>query len=323
MRQLVVACRSFSARLLSLFVATFLLFASSQTGFAQSQVVEDFDSTLFQDMHLPVYTWMLTNSSPKAIVVALHGGCLHGRSFRTLGQAMAEKNVMLVSLDMRGYGKWVHEGFGTSEDKRFNYAKSEADSVAIIQRLHEYFPNVPVFVLGESLGANMAEKLLADAPDLVAGGVLINPYVKPHLFFHPYMLVTFARGLTSPHGGLSVAPYLKNRLSDDRKQALAQINDPLSRNNQSIVDLFQSLFFNMKGRKSVASIPSDEPVLFVVGKKDRLCNPKSTIKQYGNMLNSDKTLVLLQDKGHLLVETTEIEPGIIDVLNFWLDAHLQ
>lgn len=320
MRQLVVACRSFSARLFSLFVAVFLLLGASQAGFANSQVVEDFDSTLFQDLHVPVYTWMLTNSSPKAIVVALHGGCLHGRSFRTLGQKLAAKNYMLVSLDMRGYGKWVHEGFGSKEDKRFNYARSEADTIAVIERLHLYFPDVPVFVLGESLGANMAEKLLADAPETITGGIMVNPYVKPHLFLNPHMPMTFLGALTIRRK-LSVTPYLKNRLSEDRNQALAQINDPLSRNNQSIVELFQSLFFNMKGRKSATQIPADKPVLFLVGQKDRLCNPKSTMKFYKKMNNNDRTLVLLQNKGHLLVETYKIEPAVIDWITVWIDAH--
>lgn len=323
MRQLVVACRSFSARLLSLLVVVVLLLASPQAGFAQSQVVEDFQSTLFQDMHIPVYTWILTNSSPKAIVVALHGGCLHGRAYRALGQSMAERNFMLVSLDMRGYGKWVHEGYGSKKDARFNYAQSEADIIAIINRLHMCFPEVPVFVLGESLGANMSEKLLADSPELIAGGVLVNPYVKPHLFLNPHMPITFLRGLTNPRRKLSIVPYLRNRLSDDRNQALVQINDPLSRNKQTIVELFQSLFFNIKGRRAVARIPSDKPLLFIVGKTDRLCNAKSTLKQYEKMSNNDKTLVLLQNKGHLLVETTELYPGLVDVIDFWIDAHLQ
>jgi acylglycerol lipase len=310
-------------KLISLFVAVFLLLASSQTGFAQGQVVEDYNSTLFQDLHVPVYTWMLSNSSPKAIVVALHGGCLHGRSYTTLGRTLAAKNFMLVSLDMRGYGKWVHEGFGSKKDRRFNYARSEADIIAIIEKLHLYFPNIPVFVLGESLGANMAEKLMADAPDIVSGGIMVNPYVKPHLFLQRHMPLTFLGALTNPRRKLNVAPYLKRRLSEDLNQALAQLNDPMSRNNQSIVDLFQSLFFNMKGRKAVARIPSNMPVLFLVGDKDSLCKSKSTLRLYKKMNNNDRTLVLLHNKGHLLVETNKLEPAVVDWISVWLDAHLK
>jgi len=286
-------------------------------------VVEDYQSPLFQDLHLPTYIWMQANTSPKAIIVALHGGCLHGRSFRTLGRAMSERQYMLVSLDMRGYGAWYCEDFGSQEDRHFNYAISEQDIIAVIAKLREYFPGKPIFVLGESLGANMSEKLMADVPEMLDGGVLVNPYVKPHLFFHPYMPLTFLRGLTNPFAGANLVPYLKSRLSEDQKQALEQINDPLSRDKQSMTELFQSLFFNMRARKSVSQIPADKPILFLVGKRDRLCNPKATEKQYKNMLNNNKTMVLLKERGHLLVETTQIQPEILDILDLWLQAQIE
>ncbi|MBX9771865.1 MAG: lysophospholipase, partial [Candidatus Obscuribacterales bacterium] len=144
MRQLVLACRQFSARIISLFVAAFLALALCPAGFADSQVLEDLRSPLFQDLKVPVYTWMLVNSSPKAIVIALHGGCLHGRAYRTLGQSLAAKNYMLESLDMRGYGAWHHEGFGSKEDRRFNYGKSEIDVLLLVDQLCKYFPDTPV-----------------------------------------------------------------------------------------------------------------------------------------------------------------------------------
>lgn len=321
MRQLAFACRSFSARIFSLFVAALLVLAISPASFADSQVLEDYHSPLFQDLKVPVYTWMPVNSSPKAIVIALHGGCLHGRAYQTLGRKLAAKNYMLVSPDMRGYGAWYHEGFGSKGDRHFNYGKSEIDVLLLVDQLSKYFPDTPVFLLGESLGANMSEVLLADCPDLFAGAVMVNPYVKLKPFFHRYMFVTFLQGVTHPFGRLNVAPYLKSRLSEDDKQALAQVQDPLSRNKQSIKELVQSLIFNMKGRRSAQRIPQDKPVLFLVGKLDRLCNPKATQKFYEKMTNNDRTLVLLQGKGHLLVETTEIEPAVLEWLDQWLDAH--
>ncbi len=323
MRQLAIACRTFSARIFSLFVAVFLVLAVCPASFADSQVLEDLHSPIFQDLKVPVYTWMPVNSSPKAIVIALHGGCLHGRAYRTLGHSLATRNYMLVSLDMRGYGAWHHEGFGSKEDRHFNYANSEIDVLLLVDQLCKYFPDTPVFLLGESLGANMAEKLLADVPDLFAGGLMVNPYVKFKPFFHRYMPVTFLSGITRPFGRLNVAPYLKSRLSEDRKQAIEQVQDPLSRNKQSIKELVQSLIFNIKGRRSALLIPADKPVLFLVGKLDRLCNPKATEKHYMKMTNNDKTLVVLQERGHLLVETSSIQPQVVDVIDYWLDAHVE
>lgn len=321
MRQLVLACRSFSAKILSLFVAALLTLAISPVSFAYSQVLEDYHSPIFQDLRVPVYTWMPVNSSPKAIVIALHGGCLHGRAYRTLGQSLAARNYMLVSLDMRGYGAWYHEGFGSKDDRHFNYASSEVDVLLLVDQLSKSFPDTPVFLLGESLGANMAEILLADCPDLFAGAVMVNPYVRWRVLLHPYMPVTGLRSLVTPLSRQTIKPYLKNRLSEDLSQTQAQFQDPLSRNNQSLVELLQSLFFNIKGRRSVSHIRADKPVLFVVGKQDRLCNPKATEKQFEKMPNFDKTLFLLQGKGHLLVETTKIEPAVVEILDQWLDVH--
>ncbi|MBZ0184721.1 MAG: lysophospholipase, partial [Candidatus Obscuribacterales bacterium] len=113
----------------------------------------------FSNFKLPVYAWRAFNKSqnqPQAIILALHGGCLNGRSFEHLGGKLAKQDLVLVSLDLRGYGKWRTEDFGSKKDRTFDYDKSRKDVALVLAHIHSIYPDIPVFCMGESLGASMS-----------------------------------------------------------------------------------------------------------------------------------------------------------------------
>lgn len=275
-------------------------------------------SSILSDLNLPTYVWPA--SRPKGFVVGLHGGCLHGRAYDSLARALAARNYTFVSFDMRGYGKWYHNRIGTKRDTTFNYKQSLRDIEAVLTRLNQRCAGKPVFLIGESLGANVATLVAAQRPDLV-DGIILASLSSPKPFLSPRMLGNAVQSIINPTSRLNLRPYLASRLTNDRNEIAAHLADPYSRDDQSIIELFKSLGVTIKGKNSAKKLPCSMPVLAFNGGQDRLTSVKRSRKLLRKAPIADRTLVLFPDRGHLLVETKSIDPAIVSMTTNWLDAH--
>lgn len=286
-----------------------------------AKVVETDDPQMLKGLNIPTYVWRDdSGSKPQAIAVGFHGGCLHGKSFDTLARQLAERDVMFVSFDMRGYGKWYHDNYGTEGDRTFNYTRTIDDIKRLLQTLRGEFPGTPVYCIGESLGANMAMVVAHDMPDLTNGVILVSPYFVARKWVSPRFLANAAHVVAHPKGKIDMSPYLKNRLAYDDEVAVQQIQDPESRNQQTVKELGQSMMLNWSGRRKIKQISKDLAVLVLHGKKDELCNPKGTVREFEHIPTPNKQLVLVDDVGHLAAESTEISPKFFDALHNWIQS---
>jgi alpha-beta hydrolase superfamily lysophospholipase len=290
--------------------------ASSKTLYGRAQVKEYVTRTKFA---LPVYTWNNAKGQPKAIIVGFHGGAMHGRAYRTLAQKLAARNIDFVSFDMRGYGAYFREGFGTKRDRTFNYKRSLDDASAIVSWVRDSNPGLPVFFLGESLGANMSMILAAREPSLSDGLILVSPFASPKLFIYPQMVATAAQIAINPVSRVSVRPYLKRRMSNDPRSTAAWLTDPLSRDKQSLPELVQSYKTNFTGSRKAKQLPAALPVLVVLGANDRLCKPKATMKMFAKMPVRDKRLVVLKNQAHLIAETPYVKTEVVNMVSDWVN----
>lgn len=289
---------------------------------AFAAVVETDDPPMLRDLRVPTYVWQQEgDKKPQAIVVGFHGGCLHGRSYDALARQLAERDVLFVSLDMRGYGKWYHSNYGTEADKTFNYTRTIEDIRGVLSTLHKEFPGTPVFCIGESLGANMAMVIAHKMPDLMNGVVLVSPVYGARIWLSPRFLATGAQAMVRPRKGqLDMSPYLKNRLSPNPELALEQVQDPLSRNKQTAKELAQSMALNLSGKKQSRLIAAPMAVLVMHGKEDKLCNPHTTKVEFEKIPSPNKQLAIIDGVGHLAVESTEIDPKLFSTLSNWIET---
>lgn len=228
---------------------------------------------IFADLKLPVYAWQAnSNVPPKAIVVALHGGCLHGRAYSALGTSMAARNYLTVSLDMRGYGRWYHEGFGSKKDRTFQYKQSLADVGQVLKRLRVVYPATPIYCLGESLGANMAFAASVQNPQCSDGIIAVSPFAAPGFWLSPRMALNAVQVALNPASKINLKPYFKTRLGTDPVAVQEHLEDPLGRDRQSIREIAKSLRFNYSGKRAARKLGPDMPILIVTGSNDKLCS---------------------------------------------------
>lgn len=274
---------------------------------------------IFADLKLPIYAWQAdSNVPPKAIVVALHGGCLHGRAYNTLGTALAARNYLTVSLDMRGYGRWYYEGFGSKKDRTFQYKQSLADVGQVLTRLRGAYPTTPIYCLGESLGANMAISASVQNPQCSDGIIAVSPFAAPRLWVSPRMALNAVQVAVNPASKINLKPYFKTRLGTDPVAVQEHLQDPLSRDKQSVREIAKSLLFNYSGKRAAKKLGTAMPILIVTGSKDKLCSSRAVKRLYSRLNCLDKELIVLKGQGHLLVETSQTKPYLLNMISEWI-----
>ncbi len=119
---------------------------------------------------LPLRRWR-PDGKPRAVVLALHGYTEYSAALDGPGAWLAGRGIAVYAYDQRGFGRAPHPGRWAG---RRAYVR---DAVAAAEALAGRYPDTPLYVLGESMGAAV---VLAAAPDLrgtAAGLVLVAPGV--------------------------------------------------------------------------------------------------------------------------------------------------
>jgi alpha-beta hydrolase superfamily lysophospholipase len=124
---------------------------------------------------LPLRAWLPKDGSGqvkpiKGVIVALHGFNDYSKGLEIPGSGLARRGYAVYAYDQRGFGQTPQRGIWAGEDRMI------ADLRLAVALLREAHPGLPVFVLGESMGAAVAMAAsVRDPPLLVDGMVLVSP----------------------------------------------------------------------------------------------------------------------------------------------------
>ena len=193
----------------------------------------------------------------KGLVYIAHGMGEHAARYEPVMARFAEAGFLAVANDHRGHGPSANLGdFG-----REGWAGIVADTRTILDHLVEDHPNLPLILMGHSMGAMLVQQFFHNLPDQVAGILLSgSPGKMPNIVSAIFQkIIAFERWRTS--GGSSpVVDYLifgsSNRgfktaknatgfewLSRDQAVVNAYFADPLCGfvpNTASLSGLFQA-----------------------------------------------------------------------------------
>lgn len=134
------------------------------------------DHALMDDGYrLPLDAWRAADE-PRAVVVALHGFNDYRRAFASAGPFLAERGITVYAYDQRGFGETAYRGLWAGSERL------TADLRAMLALLRRRHPELPLYLLGESMGGAVTIAALAADPDLpVDGVVLVAPAVWSRL----------------------------------------------------------------------------------------------------------------------------------------------
>jgi alpha-beta hydrolase superfamily lysophospholipase len=118
---------------------------------------------------LPLHSW-LPDGPIKAIVVAVHGINDYSHAFAGPAAEWAKDGIATFAYDQRGFGAAPYRGAWAG-----TYLL-DSDLAAVTRLLHQRYPGVPLYLLGESMGGAVvitAEAGAAGAERPAADGVIL------------------------------------------------------------------------------------------------------------------------------------------------------
>lgn len=314
-----------------------MLLLSFLCQFNQASLAEDLSPAIIFDQNkqlagtlpCPFFEWYPQSVEPKALVLAIHGMTLHATSYDLVGKSFALAGLYMAAADMRGFGSCRRDDHRLCAPDQcmrgVDYEGSYRDIVAVARWMRERYPTVPLIAMGESLGATLAIRLVAEHPELTDGMILSGPAIKinPLMYFHPASIRAGLKGFfANPHFRVDLSPFIRHLVSDDPQVSQEMLDDPLVAKNLTIRDLIISNAFVGKTLHYASGVAHNTPVLILQGGHDRCVIARCVVKLTKRISSSDQTLRWLGHHGHLLLETYYVRAATLDALVDWLRDHL-
>lgn len=311
----------------SLLAALFALLPLSSINPALAEVVREdqpklnFDGSKANADKFPFYVWKDSDPHfrPKAVAIAVHGLAMHGRVYERLAGELVAQGIQVYAPDMRGYGQWQ---FGEEKGRTVSYKDSLEDLKALIKAVRAEHPGLPLYLIGESMGAGFSMRAAEALPDEVDGLILSSPALKRRTYVGPELVKDMASIVANPGHEVDLVPYMKKLASEDSKIVDETIHDPYVRKSLSCKDLIKSFRVISSNMDHAKGVSEHVPVLIIQGDQDRLLKHTAVVSLVTKLRSKDQTLRWMRGKGHLLIETSYIDPGTMSAIRTWLSEHV-
>lgn len=116
---------------------------------------------------LPYRSWM-PSAAPRAIIIALHGFNDYSNFFDDPAQFFADNGIGSYAYDQRGFGAAPFRGRWFVTDSYI------ADAKAFTRLIAQRHPDLPIYMLGESMGGAVTMSLVSEADTPWIEGVILS-----------------------------------------------------------------------------------------------------------------------------------------------------
>ena len=259
---------------------------------------------------VPFRVWRA--ATPRALALLLHGAFDYSGAFDEIGAAFAAQGITAMAIDQRGFGATATRGYWCGENRMIR------DVIEAVTFLRARCGDaLPVFLLGESMGAAVAVDAAANAPELaLAGVVLAAPGAVTGTLLRLFgaFIAPLMRYFT-PNSGI-VAVRLK---AGDLKASAADrlMNDPMVLHRIRPTVLMG--MFDLVGAAVDAAPRVHVPVLTMAGTRDNLIGILHIARLHAQ-LAGEKEWERFENGPHLLLHWRHRD-RVLDKVFSWIKAH--
>lgn len=261
---------------------------------------------------LPLRTWLPSGRPVTAVIVGVHGFNDYSYSFSLPGSYLAGHGIAFYAYDQRGFGGAPGRGLWAGIDA---YTNDFSGFVKTVRRLH---PDVPLYILGESMGGAVAIVALAgNDPPPVDGIILVAPAVWGRETMPWYQRVLLAvTSHTLPWmeltgSGLNITP------SDNIEMRRSLYYDPYVIKGTR-VDAMYGLT-NLMDKALAQAGNLKQPVLVQYGRNDTII-PKEPMLRMLEKMPPTTRRAFYEQGYHLLLRDLQREKPLIDITS-WISDH--
>ncbi len=288
--------------------------AQETSGFTQSPAINTNYAVMDDGYQLPLTIWR-PKERPQAIILALHGFNDYRNAFSSLGPRFAASRLLTYAYDQRGFGETAQRGIwpGTK--------RIVADAKEMVRLICQRHHNLPLFLLGDSMGGAVAITMMQDLDNACVSGVILAAPAVWGWQTMPiwqqsalWLAAHVAPAHTVTGKGLNIAA------SDNIEMLKALGRDPLVIKESRIDTIFG--LTDLMETALLASSQWATPALILYGEKDEII-PARPICQMLDRLPAPPTgrwrLALYPDGYHMLTRDLQSEVVIADMLS-WIQS---
>ncbi|WP_219413365.1 alpha/beta hydrolase [Pseudonocardia nigra] len=263
------------------------------------------DVELFWQGRLPA-------GEPAGVLLVCHGLGEHSGRYGNVVDALAPAGWAVYGVDHRGHGR-----SGGRRAHLDRYADWLDDFDAFRRLVAARHPGLPVFLLGHSMGGQIALAYALDHQDDLRGLALSAPALASNAV--PKATVPVLRGLAKLAPTLRPAGIDSTKISKDPAVVAAYRSDPLVHHGHPTLGLSAALlaqFDVLPERARTLRLP----VLVQHGTADELTDPAGTRLLEQTVGSPDRTVLWYEGLWHEIYNEPERERPLAD-LREWLAAH--
>lgn len=265
----------------------------------------------------PCRSWSNPGERPIACLLCVHGLGLQSNSYEFFAKETSNRGLAVYAIDVRGFGSWMNAG----GKAKVNFDDCLADIKQALESIRAANPNLPVYILGESMGGAIALRAASMFPELVDG--LISSVPAGERFNQGKTSMKVFLNLLSGFDVSNVGGDILNQATRNSKLKTQWSEDPLARLNLTPQELIQFQDF-MNTNHDAAKKLANMPVLFVQGNGDQLVKPEGTWELFNAVASKDKSFFAVPGEHLIFEEAQTQDPGPRDqnfrVIQSWLST---
>jgi len=264
--------------------------------------------------NLKIYYQIFKPDNPKCVIQISHGFCEHSGRYKKLIDELVANNFAVFINDHQGHGK--SEGI-RNHTKSFDDYMEDVHTVTLM--IKEIYPELPIFLIGHSMGSFVAQRYAIKYQEDIQGMILSGSgtRVKELPRFIKIMARVIAKILPTFKADTGLDP---DGISSDPESVDAYRNDPLIdyKISTAITGVcFMNHYKEIKDKIGLISIP----VLFQKGELDDMILDIEAFME--ELKTDDKQVIVYENAKHeVYTETKEKrEKAFSDLVN-WINSHI-
>jgi alpha-beta hydrolase superfamily lysophospholipase len=286
---------------------------------AQCKFIKEIETMLSSKGGISIFVRAWIPDNPQRVLVCVQGLGGHSGYYRELACQVALKGTIVVAPDLRGHG---HSEGVRGDIDRFDRYVMDVD--VAVTWASTVWPDTPIFVLGESMGASIAIQYVVNGQYRtnqipLAGLVFVSPVLSSAIRPTFGEVFHFIRSLLIARKHPSIAIIGREELGcrDPAFNTLLRV-DPLFVRQVSARFLIRLTIWLWQSKRKARQI--NLPLLVLLGGRDYIARRSGTSAFLRSVHYREQRIVTFPQAYHCLLRDPDT-PDVVGVLNVWLTAH--
>jgi alpha-beta hydrolase superfamily lysophospholipase len=280
--------------------------------------------------------------APKAVVQIIHGMAEHSARYADFAEFLCENGFVVAAEDHAGHGKTAQEsGKYGFFDERFGWDKVYSDLIRFNRQLKDTY-NLPVFILGHSMGSFFTRALMIKNPEIAnawivsgTGNFTLLERLGGSALANLSLLFRKTEEPAKLMHNMSFGAYNKRFKSEQNEYAwLCTDKDVVKKYSEDKYcgGVFSTAFYRdllygvnmINKKKELHKIPADTNIFMISGGDDPVGNYGEGVKKVYNRfcsLGLKPKITIYPDMRHEILNEKNKTIVWIDVLK-WIEEHM-